>query len=258
MKKIIRNIGILALSLLIFSCDRDFPEIKHSEQPFLGEGSPIVVSPDWAVKDHIVYYKGAGTSRFIVNHIPSWLDISSLSGQFIDNMISLECKVNKFDPFSKIGFYCSYIVLSIENKGNLIIPVVYITEGDPAIEIPDRLTIEKNNLHKITLPIKNIGNGILTWSVSEYPEWLSLNNSYGVILVASIPVSALPQNEKGFIEFSYNQVEKTSSENLSGKIVITTNDKNKPEVEVEIDVGLETLHSLHQHTTLQSIQSESP
>jgi hypothetical protein len=122
---------------------------------------------------------------------------------------------------------------------------VYIVEENPVVEIPqNHLTIVLDNhytnigyIDDIKLSIKNIGNGILIWSVSDLPEWLLIKSSIGTILHASIPVSALPPNGEGEIFLSYNSTVPFLDvmEKSSEKIVITTNDKDNPKVEVDIN-----------------------
>lgn len=236
MKYIIQYISISIVFLLVFSCNDDFLTKESSSEPYLGESSPIFISPDWTAKDYSINGWNTGNARFTVTHVPSWLKISSLSGQFTNNNASLNCKANYYSLFPEIGFYSTYIFLSIENQGRLVVPVVYMVEGTPVIEVPSRLTIDENN--EVRLPIKNTGNGILTWSVLELPEWLSIKENYGVILYASIPVSALHPNGEAFIILTLNNI--TPSENLTGKIVLTTNDKNNPEIEIEVQMDYAT------------------
>lgn len=236
MKNFIRVLNILFISLIAFSCD-DFFTSDSSSEPFLGEWSPIVISPDWEAKDYNIYYEEGKNSKFTIKHVPSWLNISSLSGQFTNNNVLLNCKANEFNLFPEIGFYCDYMVLSIENKGNMVVPIAYIVEGNPAVETPNRLTLVPEEKNSISFPIKNTGNGILTWSVLEFPEWLKINDIYGTRLLDNFFVSALPPNSEAGISFLYNPIS-TSLKELSGKIVLETNDKNNPKVEIVIDLKL--------------------
>ena len=241
MKKFIQHIGISFITLFVLSCNDNFltENSGSSSESYWGESSPIVISPDWEAKDYSIkgwiHGQNNVNDKYTISHVPSWLKISSLSGQFTDGIAILNCKANTYNLFSEIGVYSTYLRLSVENQG-MIVPIVYIVEGNPVIETQNRVIVDYNNLFDTKLPIKNIGNGVLMCSVSDHSEWLSteeeIYNFYG-----SINFSALLPDCKGYISLFFNP-NGMILEDYTGKIVLATNDKNKPKVEIEVQVNL--------------------
>ena len=236
MKNTIQYIAVSLVISLAFSCGNDF---LTDEPTFISEGSPIVISPEWETQDYEIYCEDVGNAEFTVAHAPSWLTISSPSGQFINHVATLNCKANVYKDFSKIGMYHALITLSVEGKGNVAIPVLYIVEGNPVIEIANSVTISYDNPNGSSLLIKNAGNGILMWSVIQRPEWLLMyGEMYESSVIEDYSVYVSPSNGQSFIYLSLDPTV-SFSENLSGKILIQTNDKNKPIVEVEVEIDVE-------------------
>jgi hypothetical protein len=228
MKNLIQYIIITIGLLLAFSCSNDFLT-KEPELASL-ESSTIIISPAWTEGDYSIYCQGVGNAKFTVAHAPSWLTVSPLSGQFINGIATLNCKANAFCDFTEIGIYNAFLTLSVEGKGNIAIPIVYIVEGNPIIETASRLTVKYDSFNS-ELSVKNTGRGILIWNIAELPKWLSLNYSGS----NNRSPNLLPQGGEASMYLSYNS-DILFQENLSGKIVIVCNDKNKPQVEVEVQM----------------------
>jgi len=230
MKNLISHFTVSIVLLLVFSCNNDF---LKNDPAFFAESSTIVISPAWPAQDYSILCEGIGNAKFTISHAPEWLDISSQSGQFTNNIAILNCKAKVHKDFSEIGVYHSFVTLSVEGKGNLAIPVIYFIEGNPAIEVASSLNLGYNNWNNLffgQLLVKNTGNGILFWEILELPEWLTNeqnNNNYNPYV--------LGQNGQGMVTISYNP-NVPFQENLSGKIVLITNDKNKPVVEIDVKV----------------------
>ena len=236
MKNLVQYITVSIALLVVFSCNNDF---LNDEPAFFGNGSPIVISPDWETQDYTIYCEGVGNAKFTVTYAPSWLKISSSSGQIINNVAVLNCKANVNKDFFEIGIYHSFVTLSVEGRGNLAIPLSYITEGNPVIETETRLNVNYDNMpgNLLLFPIQNTGNGILIWEVVQHPEWLSFySDMWGTIYENEI-IGILPFNQTVNLYYSFNP-NVSLSENLSGKIVIASNDKNNPFVEIEIQMSL--------------------
>ncbi|MCL1937452.1 MAG: hypothetical protein FWF52_03530 [Candidatus Azobacteroides sp.] len=236
MKHLIQYIVLSIVLLFTFSCSNDFLKESVDYNSYLGENSIIVVSPNWAAQDYTLYCSGVGNAKFTVVHAPEWLNISAQSGEFINNIATLNCKANACSAFSAVGVYDTYMTLSVAGTGNVVIPILYITEGNPVIETSNSLMIsyDYGGSYNGILSIKNAGQGILLWNILEYPQWLIVSNNNGMMYGYS---SILPYNaeETVYVTFDPNV---PFQEGLSGKLVIGSNDKNKPEVEVEIQMDL--------------------
>ena len=232
MKRFNQYILIPVICILTFSCDNAF----LTEESFFGESSLIVVSPNWEATDYEIYCQGVGNAGFTIVQAPEWLNVSASTGRFVNNIAILNCKANTYVDFSKTGIYYSYITLSVEGKGNLAVPVGYITEGNPVIEVKNHLTIDYGGY--IGLPIENTGNGILLCYIAQYPAWLTLRQD------VENPVCIIPSNGQEFLHLYYNW-DVPFQEDFSDKIIIVTNDKNKPvvEVTVQMDLGYPTINA---------------
>ena len=231
------KIQLFRYSIFLFfvtSCGNDF---LNDAPTFFGEGTPIGISSEWEEQDYATYCESAGNAKFTIHHTPAWLKVSTQSGQFIDGVAILTCKAKANKDFSEVGIYHALITLSVEGKGRLAIPVVYILEGNPVIETAS--TVGYNISPNGRVSVKNTGNGILLCSVSAISEWFLLCDNHGNIFsIEEYPIIILPTNGVETIYLGWNPTRPPSQENLSGTIVITTNDKDKPEVEVKLQMNL--------------------
>ena len=225
MKRISLYILIPVIYLLAFSCDNAF----LLEESFFGESSLIAISPSWEAYDYEIQCQGVGNAGFTIVQAPAWLNVSAVTGQFMNSTALLNCKANTYSDFSETGIYYSYLTLSVEGKGNLAVPVAYITEGNPVIEVESHVNIDYNG--RMMLPVKNTGDGILLCNIAQHPAWLTLNQS------AKNTAYIIPSNGQEYLQFNFNP-DVPLSEDISGKIVIVTNDKDKPVVEVSVQMDL--------------------
>jgi len=243
MKNLFQYITVLIVLLHAFSCSNDF---LKEELTFFGESSPIVISPGWEANDYSIYCQGVGNARFTVADASEWLKIFSTSGQFTNSYATMNCKANAFGAFSEIGMYYTYMTLSVEGKGNLAVPVVHIVEGNPVIETADRLTISFENTphNRLQFPIQNTGNGLLIWSVVYHPDWVTISTDIWGAVYETETVGIITTNETVTLYLSYNP-DAPYFENLSGQIVIASNNKNRPivEVEIQMDMGYPILNT---------------
>jgi hypothetical protein len=127
------------------------------------------------------------------------------------------------------------MILSVEGKGKALVQVSYIAEGNPAIEVSNHFTISCN-MYNEYFQINNRGDGLLMWGVALCPRWLIPYNEDG--LDARQYGSIISQYSSGYIRFSLNQefLPDNLTGNLSGNIIIASNDKQNPFVTVEIDI----------------------
>jgi hypothetical protein len=216
---------IPVICVLAFSCDNAY----LMEESYFGESSLIAISPSWEAYDYEIKCQGVGNAGFTIKQAPEWLNVSSPTGLFINNTALLNCKANKCGDFSETGIYYSYLTLSVEGKGNLAVPVAYITEGNPTIEVESPINIDYSG--RMLLQVKNTGKGILLCYIAQYPTWLTLYKS------VENTSFIIPSNGQEHLQFDYNS-DVPVSENLSGKIVLVTNEKNKPTVEISVQIDL--------------------
>jgi hypothetical protein len=234
MKNLIQYTVTGLVLLAVVSCNNDFLK-DTSENTSVGE-STVFISPQWEAQDYLVYCATVGNAEYTIIDAPAWLDIDSKSGRFSNDVAAIHCHANVNSEFSEVGIYLAQMTLSVENKGNYIIPVNYITEGNPVIETEKNIKISYEPGNPSRLTVRNTGEGILLWEIKEYPKWMSINNDY--LHSVNYPGTLLPQNAEGYTYFSFNP-EASLPDDLTGKIVIVSNDKNNPEtvIDVQCDLG---------------------
>ena len=227
MKKLINYTATFLIGFFVFSCSNDFltegPEVSSA-----GDSS-IMISPDGEYNDYVIYCPAARNDEFTITHAPDWLNISSRSGKFVDGVATIQCSANVNPDFSEIGIYYAQMIVSVKNK-NYAIQVSYITAGDPVIETDENLS--NGYQEPLYLSVQNSGKGLLFWELVEYPEWLSLDwyslgYTQGMLL----------QGEMTQLYFTFNG--NFIPDDLSGRIVIKSNDKNNPEkiINIRFDIG---------------------
>ena len=174
MKIFVQKIFVSIVLLLAFSCGDDF---LTDEPSFFGEGSAIVVMPDMDAQDYPVYCQGAGNAKFTVSSAPAWLEVSSKSGRFIDEIAILNCKAKTNKDFYQYGIYHALITLSVEGKGKMAVPVMYVVEGNPVIEIESSITVSYENHYNNLYFYKSDSRPGLSGNWREYTcTWRSLKH----------------------------------------------------------------------------------
>lgn len=234
MKYLVLHITVLVIILIAFSCNNDFlsDKLEHVSPEY----ASIVISPDWPAQDYSMYCPDAENAKFKIVQKPNWLKIVSTSERFFNGFATLNCEANTNHEFSEIGFYYTYLTLAVEGIGNRSFLIAYITEGDPVVETEHQITIDRT--FRGLVPVRNTGNGILLLSILQLPEWLSLmGNDGNPISIEEYPVLVLPPDSNEDIPFLINQTAPNSGKH-SGKIIISSNDKNKPVVEIDIQIDL--------------------
>jgi hypothetical protein len=220
MKDYIKYIFACFILLQSFSCSNDFLN-EGSEPISIPVQSNIIVSPEWGASDYPIYGYEIGNAKFNLTNVPEWLNISSTSGRFENDTAYVRCSAIRNNNFSEIGIYNARMTIEIENKGKYPITASYINEGNPRIETTSTFHYTGGDvLGDIT--IRNTGNGILIWAITECPEWIKVNQ------VSDI----MPQNAERVLSLSYRSI----PEDFRGRIVISCNDKSQPEVVVNFSL----------------------
>ena len=229
MKKLIQYISVCFLSIITFACNNNFLSEVPSASDYNAIASEILISPETGAKDFYINVP-AGNANYYIVQIPGWLNVQSLSGQFTDNVATVNCSVSVNADFSAIGVYKSSIVMAIENYGIAVIPVTYITQGNPAISTNNGLALKYNparNVFHASLVIRNTGDGILLWSIAGKPDWISIPDSL------NNRTFMIPQNGEFTVDLSCNPQSITSPD-LQGQILIACNDKNNSQKAVSL------------------------
>jgi len=250
MKNFINYISVFFLCLSLFSCKNDFLSEDESLIQFFSNDE-IWVSPDKEGKDYVIYISGAGDSGFSYKQGPDWLNLNTHSGQFVNNVATINCSALSQNDFYKTGIYRSFLILSIDGKGLAKIPIAYINEGNPLIETESTIILPFLNQGSFPFVIKNSGDGILLWSIVQKPSWISYYDE------SSNSKHVIASYSENNLTFSYD-IQSLRPNELSGKIVIESNVKNKPQTEIDIKFDLGEPSLLCNNNTINFGQTDIP
>ena len=233
MKNPVKYILVGFLITIVFSCNNNF--LNDGVDLSNNADAGIYISPEWGTADYTIHVPMAGNAKFSIVKSPDWLQVNTPSGQFINDVATINCSASVCKDFSAVGIYNSVMILDINGKGKSLVPVSYITEGNPVIETERDIIMQYDYYGSYAhafLNISNSGEGILLWGIAEKPEWITLALPGGTTLPDQTRYP-LPQGSSITLDLSYNNSSIPSSD-LSGKIVITSNDKNNREKVINI------------------------
>ncbi|HAH22972.1 MAG TPA: hypothetical protein DCL77_04285 [Prolixibacteraceae bacterium] len=221
---------ILSSTFAFFSCSDEFVNDKLTISGVAA--SAIIISPEWEADDYEFKCEGVGNADFTITSQPEWLILDSNSGKFTDSIATIHGSANPEPRFSKIGFYVDQMIINASGK-QYAVPVYYITEGNPSVQVDRTFEIASTNYSNV-LQISNSGDGVLLWDILSMPDWLTVNMSQ------FSPTSLiLGKGAAASVPFTFN-VQAAVQNNLKGTIVLKTNDKNNPLVEIAVSAKLGT------------------
>lgn len=228
MNHLIKIFLLLSASFAFFSCSDEF---VHDQLDISGvAASAIILSPDWEPDDYQFKCREVGNADFTILSKPDWLTLDSNAGKITDSIATIHGAAIAQPRFSETGFYVDQMIVKANGK-KIAVPVYYITEGNPAVEISRTLHLSSGDAGEELL-LSNTGNGILLWDIVSMPSWLSVNknqfNPEKLILGKGAMV---------LIPLIFN-VSDIRQNKLEGTIVLKTNDKNNPMVEIAVTVNL--------------------
>ncbi len=247
MNYFLKIIILLSVIPVIFSCSDEFVNEKLDISGVAT--SAVIISPEWDVDDYEFKCEGIKNGDFTINSKPDWLVLDSNSGKFTDSIATIHGSANPEPRFSKVGFYLDQMLVTSSGK-KYVVPLYYITEGTPSIQVSRTFEISYNNYIN-QLQISNSGDGVLLWDIVSMPDWLTVNmnqfNKMSVILgngaSANLPLTFDSQA--------------AAQNNLKGKIVLKTNDKSNPLVEITVSANTGTPSLLFYNEQLDFGKSET-
>ena len=230
MNHFLKIIILLSVTIVFFSCSDEFVNEKLDISGVAA--SAIIISPEWDADDYPFKCDGVENADFTISSKPDWLILDSNSGKITDSIAAIHGSANTEPRFSKIGFYVDQMIVNAGGK-KYAVPLYYITEGNPSVQVDRAFELASTNNNN-QLQISNSGDGVLLWDIVSMPDWLTVNmnqfNQMSVILGKGA-AAALP--------FTFN-IQAAVQNNLKGTIVLKTNDKNNPLVEIAVSANLGT------------------
>jgi len=229
----IKNIIVFTSFCLLTGCSNDFLNENLTPVTLPMGLSNIYVSPDWESTDYAFMLPSVIEGAYEIVTKPSWLNIDSMDGLLSDSVAIIECSATKNPDFDAVGIYVDFMTVKADEK-NFKVPVAYITEGNPTIQVQSSLTLPYSNNGYTSLQIQNTGSGILLWDIISMPDWLALDmsrlESSGIYIppdgTYEIPLLIKPGE--------------VIAGSLTGRIVLSTNDKEHPSVTINVTVDLGT------------------
>jgi len=233
MQHILKSTIVFTILCLLTSCSKDFLN-ENLTQVSLPVGlSNIYISPDWQSSNYLFKLSSVKEVDYEIESKPSWLNIDSVSGHLSDSIAVVQCHVTKNSAFNAVGIYMDFMTVTADEK-NYKVPVAYITEGNPTVQMPTTLALYYNTYFNSNLPIQNTGEGILLWKISSMPDWLVLDTAQ----LESKGIYISPNTSYNIpLLFNFNKV---YSGSLTGTIVLSTNDKEHPLVTINVTADLGT------------------
>lgn len=233
MQRIIKNTILFTLLYLLTGCSNDFLNENLTPVSLPVGVSNIYISPDWQSINCLFKLPSLKDADYEIVSKPSWLNVGSVSGHLSDSIAIVQCSANKNPAFSLVGVYMDFMTVKADGK-NYKVPIAYITEGNPIVQVQSAVTLSYNTFGSPTLQIKNTGLGILMWNIASMPDWLAVDT--GRLESSGLYISQYN---------SYNipliiKPGKNSTGRLTGTIVLTTNDKEHPRVTINVTADLGT------------------
>jgi len=230
MNHFLKIIILLSVTIAFFSCSDEFVKEKLD---ISGVGtSAIIISPEWDADDYQFKCDGLSNADFKIESKPDWLVLDSNSGKITDSIATIHGSANPVPRFSKTGIYVDQMMVAASGK-QYAIPVYYIIEGNPSVQVNRVFEISYNNYNN-ELKISNSGDGVLLWDIVSMPNWLTVNMSQ-----FNLKSVILGKGAAATLPFTFD-VKAAVQNNLKGTIVLKTNDKNNSLVEIAVSANIGT------------------
>lgn len=226
-----KNTIVFTLLYLLTGCSNAFL-VEDLNKTSLPVGlSTISISPDWQSADYKLKLPSFNNVEYTITSKPSWLNISPISGTISDSIAVVQCSAEKNTDFSQVGVYTDFMTVKSEGKNHKV-PVAYITEGNPTVEYESSIELSYSNYNYLSFGIQNTGLGVLIWDIVSMPDWLAVDTAR----IDPIGIYIM-QNHIYNIPLMF-KLGGNFSGNLTGEIVLVTNDKAHPTITINATADL--------------------
>lgn len=176
-----RSAYILGIALIILagvSCNDDF--LERNNQDWYSLSDTLLLDNHNYEATVTFELPQKINSDFTVFMRPRWLAVDSPRGEVNAGIVNLALSL---DGNSLIGGLYSYngtVVLEIEDFGFVSFTVIYTDYGSPSIQCsPSEITFD--GIASRSFNISSPTGGILDWTISEIPDWLTFSSATGIL-----------------------------------------------------------------------------
>jgi len=241
MKSLFQLLIISCFSVLVHACSNDFLNENLSVPTIPGGESSLIISPEWDEDTYLFSCPIAMNVAFTIEEAPEWLQLETKTGNLTytassassaQSIGAVRAKAIENRAFKKTGVYIEFMKVK---AGGIVyqVPVYYVTEGTPKVNIDRTLSISHTSYANPLLQISNSGDGILFWDIISMPAWLSVDmeniNMEGVII---------PKDGQYSIPLAFNTNIELIDNQLNGTIVLRTNDKQNKTVAIQVTANI--------------------
>lgn len=226
-----KNTIVFTLLYLLTSCSNAFLNEGLTNTSLPVGKSNISISPDWESSNYLIMLPSLNNVDYKITSKPSWLKIAPISGHISDSIAVVQCSADKNLDFSLIGIYTDFMTVKAEGK-DYKVPITYITEGNPTVEVESSIELSYPTYNYLNLRIQNTGLGVLVWNIVRMPDWLAIDTSR-----LSSSSFCIMQNDAYDLPLIF-KLGGNNSGNLTGEILLVTNDKAHPTVTINATANL--------------------
>lgn len=179
MQRIIYITGILALLISGISCNDDF--LSKNNMNLYALNDTLKINNSQTSVSTPVQLPVNVDCDYTIFMQPKWLSFSAMHGKVENGGFILDFNILEDDIIS--GYYTHYatVVVNVEDLGMISFTVAYENNGSPVLQcLPSSLDFKSTDSKFIT--IKNTSDGLLKWSLTGVPEWLTVYPSSGSLL----------------------------------------------------------------------------
>ncbi|MFV0419951.1 MAG: YncE family protein [Dysgonomonas sp.] len=164
-------------------------------------------------------------ASYEIKSVPRGVSFDSFKGEIKNGVVNHIYRIDDSSFPTQAGIErLGVLRLYIDGVGSIIVNVFWVNEGTPIAEVEDDVLNFGVFEETLSISIYNkSANGILTWKIEEYPEWVE----------PSIQEGFLNENGTSQISIKCDRVNLEQGDH-EGDLIIKTNDTDNPSILIKI------------------------
>lgn len=180
MKKNLFAFILLVSCILLFTkCDETLDPTTENVEFKISPDTLIITDED-TLSQLFISTQPKGEVEYEVTQKPSWLSIDHWKGTTDGSIKSI--KIRPLKNNLNEGVYKGKISIITNTAGKADAVVMMSVNGHPKIKTNISEINFSENVSTTQLIIENSGTGLLTWSINDIPQWLSLSSTSGYLV----------------------------------------------------------------------------